>query len=110
MCKGVWVGVEDLGCFDEVGYFYIEGCVRDMIIFGGVNIYLVEIEEVLVRYLDIFEVVVVGVLDEDFGEWLVCCYVSDGGDVLDEGMFVEFVCEQLVWSLGYDEDDDGGDV
>jgi fatty-acyl-CoA synthase len=94
--KGAWVGVEDLGRLDEAGYLYIEGRARDMIISGGVNIYPVEIEEVLARHPDILEVAVVGVPDEDFGERLVCCYVSDGGDVLDEGMLAEFVREQLA--------------
>jgi acyl-CoA synthetase (AMP-forming)/AMP-acid ligase II len=94
--KGAWVGVEDLGRLDEAGYLYIEGRARDMIISGGVNIYPVEIEEVLAKHPEILEVAVVGVPDEDFGERLICCYVSADGEALEDGELAGFVRDHLA--------------
>lgn len=53
---------------DEDGYVYIMGCVLDMYILGGFNIYLCEIEEKFLIYLVVFEVVIFGMLDEVWGE------------------------------------------
>lgn len=39
-------------------------CVKDVIKFGGEWIFLVELENCFIVYLDVFEVVVVGVFDE----------------------------------------------
>ena len=39
----------DLGYLDEDGYLYLAGRARDMVVSGGVNIYTIEIENVLAR-------------------------------------------------------------
>ena len=94
--KGAWVGVEDLGRLDEAGYLYIEGRARDMIISGGVNIYPVEIEEVLAKHPRIVEVAVVGVPDDDFGERLIGCVVTDDGEELEATALVDFARAHLA--------------
>ena len=63
-----WVYTGDLGKLDELGYLYIVGRKRDMIIRGGSNIYPVEIEDILYRHAGVLECAVVGVPDELFGE------------------------------------------
>ena len=69
--------VEDLGYLDEAGYLYISGRARDMVISGGVNLYPVEIEEVLAKHPQAQEVAVVGEPDEEWGERLVAFVVTD---------------------------------
>ena len=93
---GAWVGVEDLGRLDEDGYLYVEGRARDMIISGGVNIYPVEIEEVLAKHPRIVEVAVVGVPDDDFGERLIGCVVTDDGEELEATALVDFARAHLA--------------
>lgn len=73
-----WMTVDDTGYLDEDGYLYISGRARDMIISGGVNIYPVEIEDVLARHPSIQDVAVVGAPDEMWGESLVGCVVAEG--------------------------------
>jgi fatty-acyl-CoA synthase len=73
---GGWFTVEDTGHLDADGFLYITGRARDMVISGGVNIYPVEIEEVLARHPALREVAVVGVPDEEWGESLVAVYAS----------------------------------
>lgn len=63
-----WFYIGDFGYVDKDGFFYIIGCFLDMYILGGFNVYLCEIEEVLLMYLVVFEVVVLGVFDFKWGE------------------------------------------
>lgn len=49
-------------CCDEDGYYWIIGCVDDVLNVFGYCLGMVEIELVLVVYLKIVEVVVVGIL------------------------------------------------
>lgn len=79
-----WVTVDDLGYLDRDGYLYLCGRDRDMVISGGVNIYPVEIEEVLAGHPEVVEVAVIGIADDDLGERLVAVVVGDVGvDALD---------------------------
>jgi len=63
-----WATAGDLARMDEEGYYYIVDRKKDMIISGGINIYPREIEEVLASYPDIFEVAVIGIPSEKWGE------------------------------------------
>jgi len=63
-----WFLTGDLGRLDEVGYAYVVGRLKDMIIRGGLNIYPREVEEVLHRHPAVAEAAVVGVPDERLGE------------------------------------------
>jgi long-chain acyl-CoA synthetase len=63
-----WSAVGDLGYVDEDGYLFLTDRKAFMIISGGVNIYPQEIENVLTLHPAIFDVGVIGVADEEFGE------------------------------------------
>jgi long-chain acyl-CoA synthetase len=58
----------EIGYYDEDGYLYITDRFSDMIVSGGVNIYPVEVENVLILHPDILDVAVVGVPNVDMGE------------------------------------------
>ncbi len=72
-----WMTVDDLGYVDADGYLFLAGRDRDMVISGGVNIYPVEIEEVLLAHPAVRDAAVVGIPDKDWGEKLVAFVVSD---------------------------------
>ena len=55
---------------DEEGFFYIVDRKKDMVISGGVNIFPVEIDEVIQQHPKVLEVAVVGVPDDIWGESL----------------------------------------
>jgi acyl-CoA synthetase (AMP-forming)/AMP-acid ligase II len=88
-----WTTVDDLGYVDKDGYLYLSGRDRDMIISGGVNIYPVEIEDVLSAHDAIEEVAVVGVADEEWGERIVAFYVQR--EPLEEEELERFCRERL---------------
>jgi len=61
----------DDGCtghLDEDGFLYLTSRSKDMIISGGVNIFPVEIEEVMKQHQNIMDVAIVKVSDADLGE------------------------------------------
>lgn len=64
---GYWK-LGDMGYKDENGYIYLVDCKKDMIIFGGFNIYVIEVEVVINVYNVIFMLVVVGIFYEEWGE------------------------------------------
>ncbi|OIK16272.1 acyl-CoA synthetase [Bacillus sp. MUM 116] len=63
-----WMTVHDMGYLDEEGYLYIAGREKNMILYGGINIFPEEIEKVLSLHHEVEEVVVVGVNDPYWGQ------------------------------------------
>jgi fatty-acyl-CoA synthase len=78
----------DLGIVDEKGYYKIVGRKKDMIIYGGFNIYPVMIEEYLLNHPNIIEVAVVGVPDPEYGE--VVAAVAKVNDGITEQNLVDY--------------------
>ena len=62
--------VGDIGHLDADGHLYITDRLSDMVIWGGVNIYPREIEEVLHRHPAVVDCAVFGIPDDRFGETL----------------------------------------
>ncbi|MFL6239885.1 MAG: AMP-binding protein [Actinomycetes bacterium] len=62
--------VGDIGRLDEDGYLYVTDRISDMVLWGGVNIYPREIEEVLFTHPAVVDCAVFGVPDDRYGEVL----------------------------------------
>ena len=81
-----WFDTGDLAYMDEESYIRIDGRSKDIIIRGGENVPVVEIESVLYRHPRIADVAIVGFPDERLGE-RGCCFLvlGEGTDfTLDE--------------------------
>jgi long-chain acyl-CoA synthetase len=63
-----WFTLGDMGRLDADGDLFLTGRTAELIISGGVNIYPVEIDEVLIRHEGVADAAVVGVPNEDWGE------------------------------------------
>lgn len=88
-----WLFIGDMGYMDEEGFFYIVDRKKDIIIVGGYNIYLCEVEEVFYEYEVIQEIVVIGVFDFYRGEIVKVFVVLKKGvkvDVEELDIFVRF--------------------
>jgi len=79
-----WFDTGDLARMDGGGYIRITGRAKDIIIRGGENVPVVEIENLLYRHPAIRQVAIVGVPDPRLGE-RACAYV-----VLREGARFDF--------------------
>lgn len=67
---GRWTPTGDNGYSNGEGYWFLVGRVDDMIVSGGVNVYPVELEQILLSHPSVDEVAVIGVEDDDFGKRL----------------------------------------
>jgi long-chain acyl-CoA synthetase len=63
-----WSTLGDIGYLDAEGYLYLTDRKSDVIITGGVNVYPIEAEHVLLGHPQVIDAAVFGVPDEDLGE------------------------------------------
>ena len=84
--------VGDLGRLDDDGYLYLDGRRDDLIITGGVNVYPLEVERVLLDHPGVREVAVFALDDERWGQMVAAAIV---GDVTDDDLST-FAAERLA--------------
>ncbi len=73
-----WFDTGDLARLDTSGAVRIAGRAKDLVIRGGENVPVVEVEALLYRHPKVREVAVVGVPDERLGERACAVVVADG--------------------------------
>lgn len=66
--KNGWLYTGDLGYFDNEGYLYLTGRIKNIIICGGINIYPEEIEQLLLQHESVDDVCVIGEEHKMMGE------------------------------------------
>jgi long-chain acyl-CoA synthetase len=91
-----WLRTGDLGRFDEEGYLYIVGRVKDMIIRGGQNIYPQQIENVLSQFPGVEECCVVGVEEPRWGQEVLAVIKPAEGVELSDRAVIDFCRERLA--------------
>ena len=80
--KEGWFHTGDMGVRDEKGYFRITGRLKDVVVRDGVEIYPVELEEVLYRHPEISEVHVFGFEHRKRGQELAAWVrLEEGSDL-----------------------------
>jgi cyclohexanecarboxylate-CoA ligase len=91
-----WFDTGDLARLDEAGYVRITGRSKDVIIRGGENIPVVEIEALLYRHPAIAMAAIVAYPDERLGERACAVVVPKAGQSIDLPAIVEFLKSQKV--------------
>jgi len=91
-----WFDTGDLARMDEAGYIRISGRSKDVIIRGGENIPVVEIESLLYRHPAIAQVAIVAYPDERLGERGCAVAVLKPGQQLGFADMVAFLKAQKV--------------
>ena len=69
--------VGDVGRLDDDGYLFLEGRREDLIISGGVNVYPLEVEQILGEHPGVADVAVYAVDDPDWGQRVCAAIVGD---------------------------------
>ncbi len=90
------MSIGDMGHFDEAGRLFVEGRDDDMIISGGENVFPIEVENLLADHEDVYEVAVIGVADDEFGQRLKAFVVLKPGRALTEEAVKEYVRGNLA--------------
>ncbi|MFH1351414.1 MAG: hypothetical protein ABII26_10845, partial [Pseudomonadota bacterium] len=86
----------DLGKFDEDGYLYIVGRIKEMINRGGEKVYAPEVEQVLCQNPAVLEAAVVGVPHEVLGEEVKAFVVCKNGFEITEKDLMEYCHSKLA--------------
>jgi len=91
-----WFDTGDLAVADTRGYIRISGRTKDVIIRGGENIPVVEIEALLYRHPSVAQAAIVGYSDERLGERACAFVVAKPGQTLDFASMIEFLKSQKL--------------
>lgn len=87
-----YVSVGDIGYLDCDDYLYINDRKKDMIISGGVNIFPLEIESVLINMEQIVDCAIIGAPHPEFGEMVVAavqCHAQQTVTLEEVKVFLE---------------------
>jgi len=90
-----WLHTGDLGRFDDEGYVYVAGRLKEMIDYCGENVYPAEVEEVLSTHPGVAEVAVIGLPHPDTGEEVIAAVVSRGNET-DSAALISFCRQHLA--------------
>lgn len=93
---GGWFDTGDLARMDEDGYIRITGRTKDIVIRGGENIPVVEIEQVMYRHPSVLEFAVVGMPDERLGERLCAFAVLRPNCTLSLAEMTRYLADQSM--------------
>lgn len=91
-----WLHTGDLARIDEQGYIYIVDRKKEMLVTGGFNVYPTEIETVLAQHPAVYEVCVIGIPDDHWGETIKAVVVLRDGLVTSEAELMKFCRSQLA--------------
>jgi long-chain acyl-CoA synthetase len=94
--SGGWFHTGDLGYFDEDGFLFIVGRLKELIIRGGYNVYPAEIEDVLHAHPAVLEAAVVGIPHDRLGEEVMAVVAVRPGASLTEEDLIEYCKERIA--------------
>ena len=91
-----WLRTGDLARVDAEGYIHIVDRKKEMLVSGGFNVYPSEVESVLAQHPAVYEVCVVGVPDDHWGETVKAVVVLREGSAASGGEIMEFCRGRLA--------------
>ncbi|MGA2045837.1 MAG: hypothetical protein ABSG83_21005 [Roseiarcus sp.] len=91
-----WFDTGDLAYLDEEGYIRINGRIKDVIIRGGENVPVVEIENLLYKHPAVLAAAVVGYPDPRLGERACAFLALRSGHALDLAGVQTYMAEHKV--------------
>jgi long-chain acyl-CoA synthetase len=96
--RGDYYTMGDMGFLDEENFLFLTGRSAEVIISGGVNIYPVEIDQEVLEHPAVYDVAVVGVPNEEWGEEIKAVVQLNEGYAPSEALaheIVAFAAERL---------------
>ncbi len=93
---GEWFRTGDLGHFDDNGYLFITGRIKEMINRGGQNITPVEIDDALLAYPDIVAASAFPIPHPTLGEDVAAAVVTRNRTPLDQAALTQFLRNRLA--------------
>ena len=94
--KGEWFSAGDLAKRDEDGFFYIVDRKDNMIITGGEHVYPSEVQEIITSNPDVFDVAIIGIPHEKWGEQVTAVIVPREKSKVDEKKIIDFCQDKMA--------------
>ncbi|HET8748955.1 MAG TPA: AMP-binding protein, partial [Ramlibacter sp.] len=91
-----WLRTGDLARVDGEGYIFIVDRKKEMLVSGGFNVYPSEVESVLAQHPAVYEVCVVGVPDDHWGETVKAVVVLREGQRAGDAEIMDFCRGRLA--------------
>ncbi len=92
--RGDWFSAGDMGKSDENGFYYIVDRKDNLIITGGEHVYPSEVEEIIGSNPNVFDVAIIGLPDEKWGERVTAIVVPKGK--IDELTIKKYCSDKLA--------------
>jgi acyl-CoA synthetase (AMP-forming)/AMP-acid ligase II len=93
---GDFFSAGDMAKRDEDGYYHLVDRKANMIITGGEHVYPSEVEEVISQHPKVFDVAVIGVPHDKWGEAVKAVVIPKDGEELQEQEIIEFCKERMA--------------
>ncbi|MEA3222472.1 MAG: AMP-binding protein [Thermodesulfobacteriota bacterium] len=94
--KNGWFHSGDLGKFDEEGYLYVVGRLKDMIVSGGYNVFAIDVEDELIQHPKIAECAVIGLPDDTWGEKVSAVVTLTPDETCTEEEIINFCRDRMA--------------
>ncbi len=94
--RGEWFSAGDMAKCDEDGFYYIVDRKDNMIITGGEHVYPSEVQEIIISHPDVFDVAVIGLPHEKWGEQVTAVVVPKQNTKVNEKMIIEYCHDKLA--------------
>jgi fatty-acyl-CoA synthase len=91
-----WLRSGDLGWFDDDGYCFVAGRIKEMYISGGENVYPAEVENVLSQHPAVLEAAIAGMPDDQWGEVGCAHIILRDGQTADAASLTAWCRERLA--------------
>ncbi len=109
--QGEYFSAGDMARRDEEGYYYLVDRKKNMIITGGENVYPSEVENVIAAHEAVFDVAVIGLPHEKWGEEVSAVVIlKEGAELTDKelitycrGQLAAYKCPKRVFFIAPDE-------
>jgi len=86
----------DVGKLDDDGFLYIIDRKKDMIISGGFNVFPTDVEAIVARHPQVFDVAVIGVPHEKWGESCLALVIPRDAGAIDTAEVLAWANERLA--------------
>jgi len=94
--KDGWLRTGDMARRDREGYFCLVDRKNDLIVSGALNVYPSEVERVLQQHNGVYEVAVIGVPSEKWGEEVKAIAVLKEGVEVSEKDLIDFCADKIA--------------
>lgn len=94
--KDGWFTARDMAREDEDGYFNIIDRKDNMIITGGEHVYPSEVEEIIAQHPSVFDVAVIGVPSDKWGEAIKAFVILKEGKTTTEEEIIKYCTQKIA--------------